>query len=209
MRLKIKSLALASLLLIACNSTPTATQNSFTWAEDFNGRGAWDWGAYSTLYSENPVWRQIDWPFSFSYPGVAPLSGSNPWEIEENMDSVSLVFEEILVSFMVAAPKEAEDDRVLEEYCQQHVNGSNQTITFEESITVGNRAAHWIEYDDSSDSSLKESMGTNSQQEGTVVCIDLEDSWMDIYASPLIDEAEFQNILGSLLIGDPLTEDGE
>lgn len=172
-------------------------QNSFTWSEDFNGRGAWEWNYYSTLSSEGSLWRQIDWPFGFTYPGAAPLSETKAWEIEEHMDRVSLNSDETVVSFMLPIPKWTDEDRDLKSYCQQHINGSNQTVTFEEAVTIGGKSAYWVEYD-SSDADLKGWSGTNLQQEGFAVCVDLEDSWMDIYASQTIDEAEFKNILGSL-----------
>lgn len=176
--------------------TATIAQNSYTFNESLSGRGGmFGWKTYSSYHSESPVWRQIDQPFSFTYPV--------DWKLEETLSEVSISSEDYTISFAAATPKN-DPLQSVEVHCQEHANSSDQTIFSQDSVTIGNKDAHAIQYTSTSDPSAYEGL---DRYTGNYFCIGLGEDWMDIYAPVNVDLEELMNILATMEFGgEPLFE---
>ena len=144
--------------------------------------GAWDWKGFETLTADSPVWRQIDNYFSFSYPAK--------WELKETLNEIVVSDGNFKIEFLVSQQKEEADLKPVKDYCLNQINGSDQEIVEERELVLSRKDSYWISFDSSA----------GQEYSGHLICLDLDDSWMWIKASPLDEshDAKFENILGSL-----------
>lgn len=167
--------------LTAC-STTKQLENTFTFNEEIDGMGAWDWKGFETSTADSQVWRQIDNYFSFSYPAK--------WELKETLNEIVVSDGNFKLEFLVSQPKEEADLKNVKDYCLNQINGSDQVIVEEGDLILGGKDAYSISFDNTS----------GKEYSGYLICINMNGSWMWIKASPLDEsyEAKFENILGSL-----------